>query len=158
MATYISSEILDNTIETVISEAAEHITIFYPYDGAPSILYPKLIQKLEESKVKLTIVFSQFSILENLPQLANQVIEMNSIDVEVRVINILYNCCISTEKNALIILNLKPEEKDEKTFARLVNKFDCKSQLSIDSLNYINEILEKSYLIYKSGNNHFSLQ
>jgi hypothetical protein len=158
MATYIPGELLDNTIESIIGEAAEHITIFYPYDGAPSILYPNIIQKLQQSEIKLTIVFSQFSILENLPEWANELIEMHSKHVELRVINILYNCCISTEKKALVILNLKTDDPAEKTFARLVNKNDCKSQLSIDSLNYINEILEKSYLIYKGGNHQFSLQ
>jgi hypothetical protein len=158
MATYIPSEVLETTIEAIINEATEHITIFYPYDGAPSTLYSAIIKKLEESEIKLTIVFSQFSILENLPPLANDVIEMHSRDVELRVINILYNCCISTEKKAMVILNLKTEEKDSKTFARLVNKSDCKSQLSIDSLNYISDNLEKSYLIYKSRNSHFTIQ
>jgi hypothetical protein len=149
MSSYVPVELVPGVIESIINETSNRLIIIYPFSDVPVFIRDALQERANRAPLNLVFVFSNSVLRNNLLQYSKIRSSSGYLEIEVRVINQLYNCCFVNDANLLMLLPESETDYFNASFGWQAGVNNTSSDIYHETLLYINDIMKKSHRVFQ---------
>jgi hypothetical protein len=148
MSTYIPAEDLREIAEQIIDETKERLIIIYPFNDVPELLLSAVAKLTAGRDANIVIVFNHLTYRRSLARIAAAPVYGMKANIEIRVVNRLYNCCFVNKHKGLVILPDNDEQFSNAHFGWMAEVNGHADDMYFETLLYVNDVVKKSHKIY----------